>query len=139
VYPQTRRSEVSLPRLYALRSAYLLLSLGLGLFIWPEVIHHTNEFAKTSGVRFGLLAGLGAMAVLGLRYPLQMLPLLLFEIAWKAIYLISFALPLRSAQQIDAAVAQDIDACLMVIIFVPLIPWRYVVARYVMKPGDRWK
>jgi hypothetical protein len=139
VPPHTRLPEVSVLQLYALRSAYFLLALGLGLFIWPEVIHHTNEFAKTSGVRFGLLAGLGAMAVLGLRYPLQMLPLLLFEIAWKAIYLIGFALPLRSAHQIDIAAAQDIDACLMVIIFIPLIPWRYVIAHYVLKPGDRWK
>jgi hypothetical protein len=133
------RPEVSLVRLYTLRAAYLLLAVGLGRFIWPAVIHHTNQFAATEGVRFGLLAGLGLTAALGLRYPVQMLPLLLFELTWKAIYLIAFALPLRSAHQIDAAVEEDISACLMAIIFVPLIPWRYVFAHYVLKQGDRWK
>ena len=131
--------DVSLFRLYALRAAYLLMAVGLGMYIWPVVIHHTNELAATEGVRFGLLAGLGATAVLGLRYPLQMLPLLLFELVWKAIYLIAFAMPLWSADQINAVVSEDIKACLMVVIFIPLIPWRYVFAHYVLKHGDRWK
>ena len=61
--------EVSLFHLYSMRLAYLLLAVGLGLYIWPAVIHHTSEFAAAEGIRFGLLAGLGAMAILGLRYP----------------------------------------------------------------------
>jgi hypothetical protein len=68
-----------------------------------------------------------------------MIPLLLFELIWKTIYLVAFALPLWSAHQITDAAAQDIQACLMVVIFIPLIPWRYVVRHYIMQPGDRWK
>ena len=132
-------SEVSLVRLYTLRAAYLVLALGLGTYIWPSVISHTNEFAMANGIRFALLAGLGATAVLGLRYPLQMLPLLLFELTWMAIYLAAFAVPLWSAHQINATTAEDIQSVLMVVIFLPLIPWRYVFAHYVLKPGDRWR
>jgi len=131
--------QVSLFRLYTLRASYLILAAGLGVYIWPVVIHHTSDFAAAHGVQFSLLAGLGATAVLGFRYPVQMLPLLLFELVWKAIYLIAFALPLWSAHQISAAVAEDIQAVLMVVIFIPLIPWRYVFAHYVLRPGDRWK
>lgn len=131
--------EVSLFRLYTLRAAYLLLAVGLGVVIWPVVLHHTNELAAAQGIQFSLLAGLGATAALGLRYPVQMLPLLLFELIWKAIYLIAFALPLWSAHQIDASAAEDIKACLMVVIIIPLIPWRYVFAHYILKHGDRWK
>jgi hypothetical protein len=132
-------SEFSLFRLYALRAAYLLMAVGLGVVIWPVVIHHTNQLAATRGAQFSLLAGLGAMAALGVRYPVRMLPLLLFELAWKAIYLIAFALPLWFAHQITAAVAEDIQACLMAVIFIPIIPWRYVFTHYVLKQGDRWK
>jgi hypothetical protein len=131
--------ELSLFRLYALRAAYFVMAAGLGVYIWPVVIHHTNEFATAKGVQLALLAGLGATAALGLRYPVQMLPLLLFELIWKAIYLIAFALPLWSAHQISEAAAEDIKAVLMVVIFIPLIPWRYVFAYYVLKRGDRWK
>lgn len=131
--------EVSLLRRYTLRAAYLLLAAGLGIYIWPVVLHHTSELAAAQGIQFALLAGLGATAVLGLRYPVQMLPLLLFELIWKTIYLAAFALPLWSAHQITAAAAEDIKACLMVVIIIPLIPWRYVFAHYVAQRGERWK
>ena len=122
-----------------LRVCYFILASGLGVYYWPSVIQHTNELAITEGIPFALLAGLGLTAVLGLRYPLQMVPLLLFELTWKAIYLVAFALPLWRAHQIDAAVAADIQAVLMVVIFIPLIPWRYVFAQYVAKCGERWR
>jgi hypothetical protein len=131
--------EISIVRLYTLRICYLILAVGLGLYMWPSVIRHTPDLAIAHGIQCSLLAGLGLTAVLGLRYPVQMIPLLLFELIWKTIYLVAFALPLWSAHQITDAAAQDIQACLMVIIFIPLIPWRYVVRHYIMQPGDRWK
>ena len=127
--------ELSLFRLYTLRAAYFVMAAGLGVFIWPAVIHHTSEFAVAQGVQFALLAGLGATAALGLRYPVQMLPVLLFEFVWKAIYLIAFALPLWYAHRINQAAAEDIQSVVMVVIFIPLVPWRYVFARYVLKRG----
>jgi len=132
-------SEVSLLRLYTLRVAYLIMAGGLGVFVWPAVIRHTNELAVTHGVQLAMLAGLGAIAALGLRYPVQMLPLLLFELAWKAIYLIAFAYPVWSAHQITPTMAEDIKAVSMVVILLPLIPWRYAFTHYVVKRGDRWK
>jgi hypothetical protein len=131
--------EVSLVRLYTLRLCYLILAVGLGLYMWPSVIHHTPDFAIAHGIQLSLLAGLGLTAVLGLRYPVQMLPLLLFELIWKTVYLLAFALPLWSAHQVNPAAAEDIRACLMVIIFLPLIPWGYVMRHYIMQPGSRWK
>ncbi len=131
--------QVSLFRLYTLRACYLIMAAGLAVYVWPVVLHHTPEVAIAKGVQVALLAGLGATAALGLRYPVQMLPVLIFELVWKAIYLIAFAFPLWSAHQVTAAAAEDIKAVLMVVIFIPLIPWRYVFANYVMKPGDRWK
>jgi hypothetical protein len=115
------------------------MAAGLGVFVWPVVLQHTNDVASTAGVRLSLLAGLGATAAWGLRYPLQMLPILLFEFIWKAIYLLAFALPLWLAGQIDQTAAADIQAVLMVVIFLPLVPWRYVIARYVMQTGERWR
>ncbi len=131
--------EVSLLRLYTLRLCYLILAGGIGTFFWPYIIHHTSEFAITEGIRFSLLGGLGLAAILGIRYPVQMIPLLLFELIWKGIYLVAFALPLWSAHQINDAVAADIQSVLMVVIFIPLIPWGYVFRNYIVKRGDRWK
>jgi hypothetical protein len=135
--PALAGREVSTLRLNLLRGGYALLAVGLGLYVWPTVLHHTVA-AAGHGTLVSLLAGIGATAVLGLRYPLKMLPLLIFEMTWKAIYLLAYALPLYLAHQIDAGTAADIGACLMVFIFVPLIPWRHLAASYIMAPGERW-
>ena len=71
--PQTGASsrptadEVSTFRLYTLRVAYLIMAGGLGAFIWPSVIRHSNDFAIAHGAETAMLAGLGAAAALGLR------------------------------------------------------------------------
>jgi hypothetical protein len=134
-------SSMALPlwRLYTLRLCYLILAGGLGIFIWPDVIKHTAEYAALRGIQVSLLAGLGATAVLGLRYPAKMIPLLLFELIWKTIYLVGFALPAWRSHQITDAMAADITSVLMVIVFVPLIPWRYVWRAYVTEQGEHWR
>jgi hypothetical protein len=131
-------TELSLFRLYTLRVAYFIMAGGLGVFIWPSVIRHTNDYAIAHGAEVAMLAGLGAVAALGIRYPVQMLPVLVFEVVWKAIYLIAFAYPVWSAHQVTPAMGEDIRAVSMVVILLPLIPWRYIFTQYVMKRGDHW-
>lgn len=131
--------EISAWRLNLLRLAYAIMAVGLATFVWPSVFSHTAQFAAESGVRCALLAGLGLTAALGLRYPLQMLPVLLFELIWKSIYLLAFALPLYLSHQLTGPAADDTFQVLMVVIFLPLIPWRYVIATYLAKRGERWK
>ena len=126
-------------RLYALRAGYLLLVLGLGSVIWPGIIHHEKPWTLWQGVVNCMLAAMSALAMLGLRYPLQMLALLFFELAWKLIWLIVVALPLWSAHQMDAGTLEFVYECFVAVIFVIVIPWDYMFANYVMKPGDRWR
>ena len=87
-----------------------------------------------------MLTAVSLLAALGIRYPLQMLPLLFFELVWKSIWLIAVALPLWSAGRLDPATMETVKACLMGVVLVPLVlPWGYVWANYVKKPGDRWR
>jgi len=82
-------SEVSTFRLYLLRAAYLFIVVGLGFEIWPGIFHHEKTWTLMHGVACSLLAAVSVLAVLGIRYPLTMLPLLLFELVWKSIWLIA--------------------------------------------------
>jgi hypothetical protein len=131
--------EVSLFRLYVLRAGYLLIGVGLAATVWPTVINHSPQWPLMNSVACSLLAAVSVLAAVGIRYPLQMLPVLLFEIVWKSIWLIAVALPLWSASQIDARTWGTVRDCLFGAILIPLIPWRYVIAQYVTKPGDRWR
>ena len=132
-------NTVSTFRLYLLRAMYLVLIVGLGIEIWPGVIRHSLDLPLMNGVVRSLLAAIALLALLGLRYPLQMIPLLLFEMAWKAIWLIAFALPLSQAHHVDANTASTISDCLFGIVVPIVIPWDFVYQNYVKKPGDRWR
>ena len=136
-YESASAAEVSLIRLYVLRATYLLLVVGLGAMIVPEILGHE---VTSRGVIPSLLGALWALAFLGLRYPLQMLPLLLFEFAWKAIWLFAYGLPQRSAGQLPPTFGDDFPGIAAGVIVMPLvIPWGYVWRRYVKQPGERWR
>ncbi len=130
---------VSLVRLYILRVTYFLIAALMGTQIWPLIIHHAKPWNLMHGVAMSMLGAVTGLALLGIRYPLQMLPLLFVETAWKATWLIAVAYPLWTAHQIDAETADTVKACLMGMVLFPVaIPWPYVFANYVKKPGDRW-
>ena len=130
---------MSLPRLYFLRLGYLVIAVGLALTKWPLIINHDRPWPLFEGVETCMLVALSLLWFLGLRYPLQMLPVLLFEIAWKFIWMIAVVLPLWISDQLDPATLKVFYACLVVVIPLAVIPWRYVFANYVRKPGDRWR
>jgi len=130
---------MALWRLYALRCAYLLLVVGLGLTVWPGIVHHDKPWALMQGVVHCMLAALSALALLGLRHPLRMLPLLLFEVAWKTIWLSVVALPLWTSHRMDADTLETAYECLIAAVFVIIIPWRYVFTRYFAAKGDGWR
>ncbi len=130
-------SDVSLARLYVLRATYLLLVVGLGAMILPPLLSHAP---MARGVIPSLLGAVWVLAFVGLRYPLQMLPLLMFELVWKAMWLIDFGVPQWSAGQLPPTFVEDFQAIALGVILMPLvIPWNYVYRHYVKQRADRWR
>ena len=129
---------LSLSRLNLLRAGYLLLAVGLGLTVWPSILNAAKSWELMHGVVACMLGAMGLLALLGLRYPLQMLPLLFFEVTWKAIWLLRVGLPLWVSNRMDAHTAETAFECLMAIVFLVVIPWPYVFEHYVRKAGDHW-
>jgi hypothetical protein len=131
--------DVSILRLHLLRAAYLLILVGMGSQIWPLLLDPPAGVEHFRSVVWSFLGALTLLCVLGIRYPLQMLPLLLFELTWKAIWLLAIGIPRRMAGPLQGQFADTWTACVFGIVVVTLVmPWGYVVARYLRQPGDRW-
>lgn len=130
---------LSLKRLYLLRAAYLLISVGQGLMIWPLIFTHSGNWTLMSGVVKCMLGALSLLALLGLRYPVQMLPLLFWEICWKLIWLIAVALPAWQSGNMDADTAQTAFETGLVALIIIAIPWDVVIARFARAPAERWR
>jgi hypothetical protein len=139
---ETRRrtnaaQEVSLSRLYVLRATYLLLVIGLGAMIVPDALSHP---VISRGVIPSLLGAVWLLAFAGLKYPLEMLPLLMFEFAWKSIWMVAYGLPQWSAGQLPPTFAEDSFNIGLGVILMPLvIPWGYVYRHYIKQSGARWR
>lgn len=132
--------EVSTFRLYLLRATYLLVALGLAFIIWPLILDPPQDLQHMRGVVWSVLTAVSLLAILGIRYPLKMLPLLFFELAWKSIWIVAIGLPRWTGDRFDPATRGTMNDNLFGLVLLPLvIPWPYVWRTYVKAPSDRWR
>jgi hypothetical protein len=62
------------------------------------------------------------------------------QLFYKTVWLLGVALPMRSSGRWDARATEFTQTFLIgVAIELLVIPWAYVLAQYVKKPGDSWK
>src|ERR687890_328767 len=136
-------SEVSTFRLYLLRAMYVFMAVGLAIFKLGPAILHPENLSPQDSVIVSFLGAFALLAVLGIRYPLKMLPLLFFEFVWKSIWILVFGLPLSLSGGLDPNISfggtETLIACLVGVVLVPLVmPWGYVFKHYLKVPGARW-
>lgn len=133
------RTELPLWRLHALRLGYLVLGGGLVVYKWPLLFHHGTPWPLMTSVVTCMLVAMSVLALLGLRYPVQMLPILLFEAAWKMTWLAAVALPAWLNDQMDPETRELTNEVLWVVIVLAVIPWRYAYANYLVRRAERWR
>jgi hypothetical protein len=68
-----------------------------------------------------------------------MLPILLFEVAWKLLWLAVVALPQWLNHHMDPDTRETTSEVLWVVIILALVPWRYIYANYLIRRGDPWR
>ena len=141
--PDTRQEAVvggrlALWQLNVLRIGYLVMGVGLAVIKWPLLLHH-EPWGLAEGTKECLLIAMSVLAWLGIRYPERMLPILLFEVAWKLLWLGVVALPLWSDHRLEGATRTQAGTVLWVVIIIAVIPWRHVLTTYVMAPAEPWR
>ena len=135
-------SEVSTFRLYLLRAMYVFTVVGLAIEKLPALLHPAT-LSPGDSVVLSVLGATALLAVVGIRYPIKMLPLLFFEFVWKAIWVLALGLPLLLSGGLEPNVSfggtETLINCLLGIVLVSIVaPWGYVLKHYLKAPGDRW-
>lgn len=132
--------EIPTWRLHLLRALYLLIAVGLALMIWPLFQAPPARVPHMAGVVRSMLTAVSLLALLGVRHPLRMLPLLFFELAWKIIWVLAYGLPLWRDGQLTTATRDSLHDCLPALVLIPLaLPWNYIFRHYVRAGGERWR
>jgi hypothetical protein len=122
-----------------MRIGYLVMGVGLAATKWPSLVHRDQPWPLWEGVSTYILVAMGLLALLGLRHPLKMLPILVFESVWKVLWLTAVARPQWSAGKLDPATSKVASSCLWVVIILAVTPWRYVFAQNVTARGEPWR
>jgi len=139
MHASSQPDGVSLARLYILRAMYMFIVVGLGTYLWPDVLNPKRHWELMQGHASCMLAAFSMLCVLGLRYPLKMLPVLLWEVAWKTLWLLIVPLPQWLSGHVDESLKPSIFSVSLVVLVYFVIPWRYVFKHYLSMPGDRWR
>lgn len=129
--------ELSVTRVNLMRAGYLLMVAGLAATKWP-LLPDASRLPLYEGVTVCMLIAMSLLALVGLRHPVRMLPVLLFETAWKLLWLAAVALPRVLAGDLDAATSQVLASCTLVVVVIAVTPWRYAWRTYVRR-GDLWR
>ncbi|WP_328324841.1 hypothetical protein OHA70_34315 [Kribbella sp. NBC_00382] len=131
--------ELSTRRLNVLRAGYAFMAIGLIIVKWPVVLQDARSLPVMEGVVACLLTAMSLLAILGLRYPVKLLPILVFEVLWKLIWLAAVALPHLIAGDVDTETGSVLFTCSFIVVIIAVIPWRFVWTQYVKGPGAAWR
>lgn len=132
-------AEVSRLRLNLLRAYYLLILVERAWRVIPALVSPEAPLGPFDGTAYAFWGALALLAALGLRYPLQMLPVLLVHLAYKSLWLLAVALPLWAAgAPFDATMTMFAWAMAIgVALDLVVIPWGHVWSNYVRRPAER--
>lgn len=129
--------EASLVRLYVMRAIALFFAVDGVFSKLPDILYPDPA---SRGIVASLLAGLWVCAFLAVRYPLRMMPIFLFEVVWKTLWLIDYGLPQWLAGTGSPRLGVDLfEIGAFPFVIALFIPWGYVWRRYVRQPAEPWR
>ncbi|MCP1289216.1 MULTISPECIES: hypothetical protein [unclassified Chromobacterium] len=134
-----KMQDISLFRLNCLRGLYLFIAVGFGVSLLPNILSPHTPAVPTRAVVDHMLLAFWLLTLFGVRYPLQMLPVLLWEMIWKTLWVVLVAIPQWRSGRIEPFTEANLGWIPLLIVFYAVVPWRYVYANYLLKPSEPWR
>ena len=118
---------------FMLRVIYLLMCTMMARTAWSSILSHQGAWEPYRAMGDCVWAAYGTLALLGLLQPLRMLPIVLFMIFYKSLWLAVVALPLLRAGTLAGSSAEELTWIFLAApVFALCVPWGYAVRQYVL-------
>jgi hypothetical protein len=119
---------------FVMRVGMLLVATMVGAIAWPGLIQHQGDWDPMVAAAVSMWAACSALSVLGIVNPIRWIPLALFEIAYKTIWLAAVAYPLWAADRLAGSPAEEMTYMFLAVVFpIAGMPWVYVWRTYVWR------
>lgn len=125
--PITMHPDVSRLHLAGLRVFYGLMAVFVAPTAWQALLTHQGDWNPLHAMAFCVWAVYPTLGILGLWHPLRMLPLMLFMLGYKTVWLAAVAFPLWRAGALWGTPTGEMAASFAALPLAYLaVPWRYV-------------
>jgi len=115
-----------------LRVLFLLVVVFVGSDSWSTILKHQGQWDHVKAAAMCMWAAYSVLSIFGLINPLKWLPIVMFEIFYKIIWLVIVAYPLWSTNQLAGSPAEGMThAFVWVILPIVAMPWGYAFRTYV--------
>ncbi|HYF29868.1 MAG TPA: hypothetical protein VD993_02005 [Chitinophagaceae bacterium] len=118
--------------IYLLRLLFLLMFIFVNLDTWPSIFTQ-QSWDPVKAAAVCMWASYAALSFIGILRPLLLLPIVIFEIIYKSVWLIIVAYPLWINNQLAGSPAEQMtQAFLWLPLPILAMPWRYFFRKYVL-------
>jgi hypothetical protein len=119
--------------IYVMRLFFALMFVFVATDSWTVILTHEGAWDPTRAVAWCCWAAYSTMALLGVFHTLRMLPIMLFMIFYKGLWLAVVAYPLWSAGTLEGSPAEGMAYMFSgIIIPILFVPWKYVFKKYIL-------
>jgi hypothetical protein len=107
--------------------------LFMGQTSWTHLLTHKGAWEPLNGVAWCTWAAYSALSIFGIFYTLRMLPIMMFMLFYKGLWLAVVAYPLWKTNQLAGSPAEELTYIFIWIIIPTLFfPWKYAFKKYVL-------
>lgn len=136
--PNYERYEGVRPiNIYLLRLFYFLIGAFVASSAWEQIITYQGPWDRYRAMAICVWAAYGTLSVFGLIHPLKWLPIMIFMILYKSLWLIIVAYPLWRANELAGSPAEEMTNLFIgVPVAIIAVPWKYVFENYIYTPKE---
>lgn len=124
-------------RLYLLRGLFLLNFISLAFDNWSMILFPKEQLDTLTGVTISFWAAFSLLNLIGIRRPLQFIPILLLQLFYKSAWIVGTYLPASKAGLLTEDIRSFLWICVAgIALNLLIIPWKYVYQEYLQ---NFWK
>ena len=121
-------------RLHVMRGLYFLNFISLAFDNWSAILFPQESMDTLTGVTISFWAAFSLLNLLGVRFPLKFVPILLLQLLYKSAWIIGIYMPARSLGSLNENLSSFFWVCIAgIILNLLIIPWKFVYLEYIKK------
>jgi len=118
-------------RLTALRVFYFFTAVSFVILASFDFLIGDTLSEGLQGILRAVFYAVALLSAVGVLHPLKMLPLLMFSVAWKSVWLLAFVIPMYAGGGLDTPTENSLLPALSgLVVTLSVIPWKYIMSHY---------